>query len=109
MRANTILSLSKHFEEHAKFLSETKIGVAPLKKPIFDTMRSSSPGSRLFKTGLALTLLSPDPFTDTVGIPMMATGLALQRFRSSIGIKNVAEAIGANLDTLNTIPLDLAL
>jgi len=105
--AKKIRAISQTVEDHAKFLSETKIDISSLKKPLQDTMKSRTPGERLIKAGFALTVFSPDPFTDVIGIPMMATGYALKKTRSCIGIKDITIELNENLKTLNDLKLDL--
>jgi len=105
--AKKIHAISQSIEDHAKFLSETKIDVGSVKKPLQDTMISRSPGEGLLRAGFALTVLSPDPFTDAVGIPMMATGYALKKTRSCIGIKDITIELNENLKTLKDLKLDL--
>ncbi|MCL4435365.1 MAG: hypothetical protein M1503_05775 [Thaumarchaeota archaeon] len=105
--AKKIRSISQNVEDHAKFLSETKIDAGSLKKPLQDTIKSRAPGDRLLKAGFALTVFSPDPFTDVIGIPMMATGYALKKTRSCIGIKDITVELNENLKTLKDLKLDL--
>ncbi len=105
--AKKIQSISQSIEDHAKFLTETKIEANSLKKPLQNTVKSRAPGDKLIKAGAALTFLSPDPFTDVVGIPMMATGYALKKTRSCIGIKDITIELNENLKTLKNLKLDL--
>jgi hypothetical protein len=106
-KAEKIRSISKSIEDHARFLSETKIDISSLKQPLQDTMKSRAPGEKILKAGFALTV-SPEPFTAAIGIPMMATGYALKKTRSCIGIKDVTTELNENLKTLKNLKLDLS-
>ncbi len=106
-KAKKISSISQNVKDHINFLSEIKIDIDSLKKPLQDTMKSRAPGERLIKAGFALTVLSPDPFTDIVGIPLMATGYVLKKTRTCIGINDIFIKLNENLEILNDLKMDL--
>lgn len=102
-----LLAISQSVEDRAKFFSEIKIDLCSLKKPLEDTMKSRAAGERLIKAGFALTVLSPDPFTDVVGIPMLVAGLVLKKTRTCIGIKDIAIELNENLEILHDLKMVL--
>ena len=106
VQAEKINIIARNLKDRAEFFSTIKIDAAPVSESVKDVLKSSSPGKKLFKVGLALTLL-PEPITVIPGVPMMLTGYALTKMRSSIGVKDVETAFNEDLETLKNLTLEL--
>ena len=65
----------------------SKLG-SPLKKPMKQVINPSSPWKAMSTVG-ATILLSPEPFTDVVGIPLLVIGAGMSKYRSPAKLSDI--------------------
>lgn len=86
---------AKKLKDYAKTLEETKkmykesskLG-SPVKKPVRQVTNPSSPWKAISTAGAAI-MLSPEPFTDIVGIPLFLIGTGMSKYKSPAKISDV--------------------
>ena len=79
---------AKSLDETRKLYAENAKLVSPAKKPVKHLTNPSSPWKAMSAAGMAL-ILSPDPFSDIVGIPMFLIGAGLAKTRSPAKLSDV--------------------
>jgi hypothetical protein len=85
---------AKKLKDYAKVLDETKqiykesSKLASAKKPVRQLTNPSSPWKGMATTGAAI-LLSPEPFSDVVGIPLFLIGTGMSKYRSPAKLSDV--------------------
>ncbi|MCS4537922.1 MAG: hypothetical protein HYY67_03575 [Thaumarchaeota archaeon] len=86
---------AKKLKDYAKTLEETKkmykesskLG-SHVKKPVRQVTNPSSPWKAVSTAGAAI-MLSPEPFTDIVGIPLFLVGKGMSKYRSPAKLSDV--------------------
>ena len=86
---------AKKLKDYGKSLKDTKemynesskLG-SQLKKPVKQVTNPSSPWKAMSTVG-ATIMLSPEPFTDVVGIPLFVIGAGMSKYRSPAKLSDV--------------------
>ncbi|MBM3898429.1 MAG: hypothetical protein FJ358_07920 [Thaumarchaeota archaeon] len=86
---------AKKLRDYAKALEETKEAYkeglklgSPVRKPVKQLTNPSSPWKGMATAGAAI-LLSPEPFSDVVGIPLFLVGTGMSKYRSPAKLSDV--------------------
>ena len=106
---------AKKLKDYGKSLKDTKemyeesskLG-SPLKKPLRQVTNPSSPWKTMSTVG-ATILLSPEPFTDIVGIPLFVIGAGMSKYRSPAKLSDVYKHHQMIAKTLNELKKGLRL
>ncbi|HJW19841.1 MAG TPA: hypothetical protein VJ571_04720 [Candidatus Nitrosotalea sp.] len=86
-----IRKVSDSLHRRAKIYSELgKIDDRGTARALGSLQRASAPGKKITKIGF-IFLLSPDPFTTPIGIPMIIAGKYLDRVYNGATIKDVGQ------------------
>lgn len=86
--------IAKCLEERVEFAKLARPDMKSTRDAIRSLKGNSSVGKKVLSAGLILTLAFPDPFTDIMGIPMIALGALLTR-RSTLGVKDVRDTLSS--------------
>ena len=79
---------AKSLKETTTLYSENSSIVSPAKMPLKQVTNPSSPWKNLSKVGMAI-ILSPDPFSDVVGVPLFLIGAGLSKYRSPASMSDI--------------------
>jgi hypothetical protein len=88
--AKSIQKEAKYVDEKSAFMNEMKAGshLRDAKEAVLTLRERPKVGKRLVKVGAAL-LLSPDPFGDVPGGVLIASGLAMAKYRDAAGLADI--------------------
>jgi hypothetical protein len=79
---------TKSLKETSKLYSENSKIVSPAKKPLKQITNPSSPWKNVSAVGMAI-ILSPDPFSDVIGVPLFLIGAGLSKHRSPANMADI--------------------
>lgn len=105
---------AKKLKEYAKSLEVAKepysetTKVSAIKKPLKQVTNPSSPWKGMSAVGTAI-LLSPEPFSDVVGIPLFLIGTGMSKYRSPAKIADVYKQQQIVIKTLKELKEGLRL
>ncbi len=83
-----INAYTKSLKETTKLYSENTKMVSPARKPLKQVTNPSSPWKSVSAVGMAI-ILSPDPFSDVVGVPLFLIGAGLAKYRSPASMADI--------------------
>ncbi len=88
--AKSIQKEAKYVHERSGFMSEMKSGsqLSGARDAVLTLRERPKVGKRLVKVGAAM-VLSPDPFCDVPGGILIASGLAMVKYRDPAGIADI--------------------
>ena len=83
-----INAYTKSLKETSELYSENSKIASPVKGPLKQVTNPSSPWKGVSAVGMAI-ILSPDPFSDVVGVPLFLIGAGLSKYRSPASMADV--------------------
>jgi hypothetical protein len=88
--AKSIQKEAKYVHEKSSFMSNVKSGsqLSDARDAVLTLRERPKVGKRLVKVG-AVLVLSPDPFGDIPGGVLIASGLAMAKYRDAAGLADI--------------------
>ena len=86
-----LLEVVRGIDDRRAMLEGVQSSVKVAKVGVRSVKSRSRIGRKLITAGILLTVGSPDPFTDIIGMPIVLAGVVADRVYSHIGIRDAYE------------------